>query len=200
MDGVPIYTIGYGNRSVEEFVALLQHYHIQYLVDVRSQPYSRYSPAFSRNLLVQYLQQQSIDYLFMGDTLGGRPADATCYVDGKVDYSRVCTKAFYQQGIQRLRTAWEKQLRVVLLCAEAKPQECHRSKLIGNTLFEQQIAVAHIDEMGECKTQPEINQLLLGGQPTLFEDVPAVELSGKLGRARARAHKKRHLPQADQLD
>jgi uncharacterized protein (DUF488 family) len=193
MDAVPIYTIGYGNRSVEEFSALLQRYHIQYVVDVRSQPYSRYSPAFSQKLLMQHLQQQSIDYLFMGDTLGGRPADATCYVDGKVDYSRVCTKAFYLQGIQRLRVAWEKQLRVVLLCAEAKPQECHRSKLIGNTLFEQQIPVAHIDETGECKTQPEVNHVLLGGQPTLFEDIPAVELSGKMGRAR----KKRPLPPTD---
>jgi uncharacterized protein (DUF488 family) len=96
----------------------------------------------------------------------------------------VGTKAFYLQGIQRLRTAWEKQLCVALLCAEAKPQECHRSKLIGNTLFEQGIAVAHIDETGECKTQQAINQTLLGGQPSLFEDISAVELSGKVGRAR----------------
>lgn len=196
MESIPIYTIGYGNRSVEEVISILQRYSIQYVVDVRSQPYSRYSPAFSQKLLMQHLQQQSIDYLFMGDSLGGRPVDATCYVDGKVDYSRVCTKAFYLQGIQRLCVAWEKQLHVVLLCAEAKPQECHRSKLIGNTLFEQQIAVAHIDEMGECKTQPQVNQILLGGQPTLFEDIPAVELSSKMGRARARV--KRPLPQPDQ--
>lgn len=196
MESIPIYTIGYGNRSVEDFISLLQHYHIQYVVDVRSQPYSRYSPAFSQKMLLQHLQQHNIDYLFMGDTLGGRPADATCYVDGKVDYSRVCRKAFYLQGIQRLRVAWSKQLRVVLLCAEAKPQECHRSKLIGNTLFEQQIEVAHIDEMGECKTQSEVNHVLLGGQPTLFEDIPAVELSSKMGRARARI--RRPLPQADQ--
>jgi uncharacterized protein (DUF488 family) len=194
MESVPIYTIGYGNRSLEEFIALLQRYQIEYVADVRSQPYSRRSPAFSKKSLVPCLQQQSIGYLFMGDLLGGRPADVTCYVDGKVDYSRVCAKAFYQQGIQRLCLAWEKQLHVVLLCAEAKPQECHRSKLIGNTLFEQHITVAHIDETGECKTQQEINQVLMGGQPTLFEDIPAVELSGKVGRAR----KKRSLPHIDQ--
>jgi hypothetical protein len=44
--------------------------------------------------------------------------------------------------------------------------------------------VAHIDETGGCKTQQAINQSLLGGQPSLFEDIPAVELSGKVGRAR----------------
>jgi uncharacterized protein (DUF488 family) len=194
MQSVPIYTIGYGNRSIEEVLALLQRYQIEYVIDVRSQPYSRYSPAFSKIPLEQYLQQHSINYLFMGNELGGRPEDATCYVAGKVDYSRVCTKAFYQQGVQRLRIAWEKQLRVVLLCAEAKPQECHRSKLIGNTLAEQHITVAHVDETGECKTQLEVNRVLLGGQLTLFEDIPAVELSGKVGRAR----KKRSFPPVDQ--
>ena len=45
---VPIYTIGHGSRSLEEFVSLLQNYQIQYLIDVRSQPYSRYVPHFSK--------------------------------------------------------------------------------------------------------------------------------------------------------
>jgi uncharacterized protein (DUF488 family) len=184
MEHVPIYTIGYGNRSVDEFIALLLRYHIEYIIDVRSQPYSRFSPDFAKRTLEARLQQQNINYVFMGNLLGGRPEDKACYVDGRVDYAIVVTKAFYLQGIQRLRTAWEKQLRVALLCAEAKPQECHRSKLIGNTLFEQGIAVAHIDETGGCKTQQAINQSLLGGQPSLFEDIPAVELSGKVGRAR----------------
>ncbi len=35
---IPIYTIGYGNRSIEDFVKLLQDYDIKFLVDVRSQP------------------------------------------------------------------------------------------------------------------------------------------------------------------
>lgn len=197
MERVPIYTIGYGNRSMQAFIDLLLRYRIEYVIDVRSQPYSRYSPNFSKKVLEQHLQQQDIHYLFMGDTLGGRPADESCYIDGRVDYSRVRTKTFYQQGIQRLQTAWEKQLRVALLCAEIKPQECHRSKLIGNTLFEQQIAVVHIDENGECRTQEAVNQTLLGGQPGLFDDIPVVELSGKVGRAR----KKRPLPQqSDRLD
>src|SRR5690348_7267194 len=127
MERVPIYTIGYGNRSMQAFIDLLLRYRIEYVIDVRSQPYSRYNPEFSKKALEQHLQQQGIHYLFMGDTLGGRPADESCYIDGRVDYSRVRTKTFYLQGIQRLRTAWEKQLRVALLCAEIKPQECHRS-------------------------------------------------------------------------
>lgn len=172
MTGVPIYTIGYGNRSIEQFIALLKQYEIAYVVDVRSQPYSRYSPQFSKDALEQQLKLHAMRYMFMGDTLGGRPKDETCYVNGKVDYERVREKQFYQDGIARLRTAWEKQLRVVVMCSELRPQECHRGKLIGNTLFsgEPQIEVQHIDEHGNVRRQADINDEVIGGQPSLFAE------------------------------
>ena len=65
------------------------------------------------------------------------------------------------------------------MCAEIKPQECHRSKLIGNSLHDHNIDVAHIDEEGALKTQEWINQILvghqLGQQLSLFDEdeVPA---------------------------
>jgi len=181
---VPIYTIGHGNRSLEDFLTLLQRYEIDYVIDVRSQPYSRYMPHFSRPALEQSLKVCYIHYIFMGDVLGGRPQDESCYRNAKPQYDIICTKPFYLQGIARLRTAWEKQLRVALLCSEAKPEACHRSKLIGNTLIEQQILVSHIDENGFCKEQQTVNMLLTGGQQLLFEDLSPMEASGKIGRAR----------------
>jgi uncharacterized protein (DUF488 family) len=180
----PIYTIGHGNRSLEAFLELLQRYGINHVIDVRSQPYSRYIPHFSRAALEQSLNEHHIQYVFMGDTLGGRPKDANCYRDGKPQYDIIRAKPFYQQGIARLRVVWEKQLCVALLCSEAKPQECHRSKLIGNTLVERQIQVSHIDENGYCKDQQAINMLLTGGQQLLFEDLSPIEAIGKIGRAR----------------
>jgi uncharacterized protein (DUF488 family) len=183
---IPIYTIGHGNRTLEEFISLLQRYEIAFVIDVRSQPYSRYTPHFSRDALQASLQEQQMRYVFMGDALGGRPEDEQCYVNGKPEYAIIKTKPFFLQGIERLRTAWEKQLRVALVCSEAKPQDCHRSKLISNTLVEQGIAVAHIDERGLCKDQAEINNLLTGGQQLLFADLSPVDVSGKIGRARKR--------------
>lgn len=167
---VPIYTIGYGNRSIEEFTRLLQKYGIRYLIDIRSRPYSRFNPDFSKNTLEKKLRQLGIRYVFMGDTLGGRPADSSCYVDDRVDYTKVREKAFYRNGIGRIQTAWEKQLCVALMCSESKPHECHRSKLIGDTLVHEEIDVAHIDESGEIKNQDEIIQFLTGAQPPLFAD------------------------------
>ena len=141
MSRVPIYTIGYGNRSIEDFVKVLQQYGIKFLVDIRSQPYSKFHPDFSKEALEKRLKQYGMQYVFMGDALGGRPKDSACYLNGKVDYAKVREQAFYQKGISYLRTAWEKQLCIALMCSEAKPQECHRSKLIGDTLIGQGIDV-----------------------------------------------------------
>ncbi len=172
MSNVPIYTIGYGNRTIEQFVELLKQYEIAFVVDVRSQPYSRYNQSYSKDALEKQLKLHNIRYIFMGDTLGGRPKDETCYVNGKVDYEKVREKQFYKDGIERLCTAWEKQLRVAVMCSELRPQECHRGKLIGNTLSsgEPEIDVEHIDEQGNVRKQAEINDEVIGGQPSLFAE------------------------------
>ncbi len=42
------------------------------------------------------------------------------------------------------------------MCSESKPQDCHRSRLIGITLSETQLEVQHIDEKGQLKNQKEV--------------------------------------------
>ena len=165
---IPIYTIGYGSRSIEEFIEQLHVYKIAYLIDVRSAPYSRYKPEFSKLPLANTLEQHGIRYVFMGDTLGGRPDDETCYVNGKVDYEKVKTTEAYQRGIQRLHAAFLQQQSIVLMCSEGKPETCHRCKLIGATLTNEEIAVIHIDEDGEQLTQEQVIERLTGGQLSMF--------------------------------
>jgi uncharacterized protein (DUF488 family) len=166
----PIYTIGYGARSVEELAAVLHSLGIEYVLDVRSSPYSRFKPEFSKEALEAALKAQGLRYVFMGDSLGGRPEDPACYVEGKVDYARVQDKPFYQAGIKRLETAHAQGRRVVLLCSEGKPEECHRTKLIGATLAARGIPVAHIDENDELCTQAEVLARIEGAQLTLFDE------------------------------
>ncbi len=147
-----IYTIGYGNRNIGDFIELLKLYHIAYLVDVRSQPYSKNNLEFSKTRLEKNLSENSIRYVFMGDTLGGRPADRSCYDESdRVLYDEVRNRPFYQAGIERLKDAWNQKLPIALMCAELRPEECHRSKLIGITLQQEQIEVIHIDENGALK-------------------------------------------------
>ena len=167
---IPIYTIGYGSRSIEQFVEVLQRYKIAYLVDVRSAPYSRYKPEFSKVELANKLQRHGIRYLFMGDTLGGRPNDENCYdEDGSVDYEKVKTMQFYADGIDRIRTAFFQKEHVALMCSEGKPEECHRSKLIGVTLTNKKILVTHIDENDTKQSQADVINRLLSSQLSLFE-------------------------------
>ena len=164
----PIYTIGYGSRSIAEFIEVLHQHEIAYLIDVRSAPYSRYKPEFSKAALAKELEQHGIRYVFMGDTLGGRPDDETCYVNGKLDYEKVKEREYYQRGIERLHAAFSQQHAVVLMCSEGKPEECHRCKLIGATLTTQKIPVIHIDENDEQVTQENVIERLTGGQLSIF--------------------------------
>lgn len=165
---VPIYTIGYGARSVEQLLAVLKAQQIAFVIDVRSAPYSRYKPEFNKEALQREIQTHQIRYTYMGDTLGGRPNDPDCYTDDKVDYDKVRQKEFYQQGIRRVQQAFTQQLRVVLLCSEGKPEICHRSKLIGETLTELGIPVLHIDENDRLLDQAAVIARLTAGQLSLF--------------------------------
>jgi uncharacterized protein (DUF488 family) len=174
---IPLYTIGYGARAIEQFLDALQRYDVAYLIDVRSSPYSRFKPDFSRQPLEAHLRRAGIRYVYLGDALGGRPDDQSCYhSDGKVDYAKVAERDFYRTGIDRLVSAHEQGLAVAIMCSEGKPENCHRSKLIGKTLAGRGIPVAHIDENDELIGQDEVLLRLTGGQPSLFGDelLPAV--------------------------
>jgi len=100
----------------------------------------------------------------MGDTIGGRPKDTSCYSDdGEVDYETVITKEFFRNGIGRLKTAYHKGISAAIMCSESKPCECHRSKLIGRVLTADNIVLEHIDEKGKLKDQSTvINELNKG--------------------------------------
>ena len=162
---IPIYTIGYGSRSIEQFIEVLQQHEIAYLIDVRSAPYSRYKPEFSKEALEAKLQQHRIRYVFMGDTLGGHPDDEACYdAKGQVDYEKVKDTEVYQRGIERLQTAFAQQQCIALMCSEGKPEHCHRSKLIGASLTTQDLPVIHIDEYDEQQTQDDVIERLTKGQ------------------------------------
>jgi uncharacterized protein (DUF488 family) len=164
-----LYTVGYGARSIDEFLALLEEWEVAFLLDVRSRPYSRYKPDFSKDALERHLKGRGIRYVFMGDTLGGQPDDPDCYTgDGKVDYEVCRQKPFFQEGLARLQAAWQQGHKAVLMCSEGKPEQCHRSKMIGPSLVEAGVPVIHIDENDQPLSQEAVMMRVIGGQPSLF--------------------------------
>jgi uncharacterized protein (DUF488 family) len=165
---VPLFSIGYGARSLEEFLSALVAHQITYVIDVRSAPYSRFKPEFSKDALARTLSLRRVHYVFMGDQLGGQPADAACYVEDKVDYAKLQNQPAFQAGVERLKTVHRQQLRAALLCSEGRPEQCHRSKLIGEVLAKAGSPIQHIDETGQLVSQFEVIRRLTGGQLDLF--------------------------------
>ncbi len=144
-----IFTIGHSNVPIDRFLALLSQEQIEVLVDTRSQPYSRYSPQFNRDSLKTSAQQARIKYLYLGDTLGGRPPEEEYRLpDGKVDYDRLAEAPFYREGLQRLKQEAEIS-RVAIMCSEADYRKCHRYWLITRSLAREGIDVQHILHSGE---------------------------------------------------
>ena len=140
-----IFTIGHSNHSLDRFVRLLSDHGIERLVDVRTAPYSRYSPHFNRESLEAALRQHGIEYVYAGKYLGGRPSDPTCYrrrtlpPDGsdylhEVDYPEVMKRDWFLRGIARL-LALADERRTAIMCSEEDPAACHRHHLIATYLL-----------------------------------------------------------------
>lgn len=166
----PIYSIGHGNRKVETFFAILKEHEIKYLIDVRTNPFSKFSPDFTRARLEEICKAYSVVYLFMGDSLGGKPTSRFCYDEqGHVVYERVMKMPSFISSAERLITAYGKNLKVACMCSELKPCECHRSKMIGEYLRGKGVDMEHIDEKGKLVSQNDvINQVTGGFAQNLF--------------------------------
>ncbi|MGH2544667.1 MAG: DUF488 family protein, partial [Ardenticatenaceae bacterium] len=134
-----IFTIGHSNHSLEAFVELLQRQGIEVLVDVRSQPYSRYASHFGSRSLKEVVAASGMRYVFLGNELGGRPGGAYFYdEEGYVLYGRVAASSLFLEGIARLEQGIES-YRVAIMCSEEDPVGCHRHLLVGRVLRERGI-------------------------------------------------------------
>jgi uncharacterized protein (DUF488 family) len=144
-----IHTVGHSDHTMAAFVDLLRCHGITLVVDVRSQPYSRWAPQFNRETLARDLQDVGIAYRFMGDALGGRPADPTLYDLGqeRPDYQRVERAPAYQAGIDRLLDLARTE-EVAVMCSEGDHCRCHRHLLITQTLLGRDVRVLHIQPDG----------------------------------------------------
>ncbi len=166
----PIHTVGYGGRPIDDFIAMLKSFDIALLVDVRSQPYSRYAPDYQRENLERALDAAGIAYRWMGAALGGRPVQAACYVDGRVNYELVREQRFFQDALAKLRALSLETSPLSIMCAEKKPESCHRMRLVGTALDAAGVSVIHIDAVGEARPHAGVAEAAAGPQLDLFAE------------------------------
>lgn len=155
-----LFTIGHSSHSVERFVDLLKTHGVTALCDVRSSPYSLYTPQFNRESLKDELAKHRIIYLYLGAELGPRSSDPTCYEGGKVQYNRLAAKEIFQQGLGRLQKGMATH-RIALMCAEKDPLTCHRMLLICRNLRGDDIVIRHILEDGALEDNRDTEKRLM---------------------------------------
>ena|SRR5579862_2702125 len=151
-----IMTVGHSNHTREHFLELLRRNSVEVIAEVRSYPYSNYSPQFDRETLKAALEKEGIKYVDLGKELGGRPEGAEFYdADGHVRYDRVAAAGFFKAGVERLEEGAGR-FTVALLCSEEDPGVCHRALLVGRVMRERGCEVEHIRGDGTRQTDSEV--------------------------------------------
>lgn len=178
-----VFTIGHSTHGAEEFRELLTEHNVTAVADVRSSPYSRFNPQFNREKLRADLKGSRVAYVFLGEELGARSEDRSCYIDGKVQYDLLARTTLFQHGLDRVIRGAQR-YRIALMCAEKDPLTCHRCILVARQLVAQQIEVQHILADGRLENHAEaLARLLRELQlPELFR--PRDELVGEAYRVR----------------
>jgi uncharacterized protein (DUF488 family) len=135
------FTIGYGGRRPQEFLALLQQHDVETIVDVRLRPdraaLGVYAQAKSPEKGIQgFLAQGGIQYVSLvelGNIFLGDP-------NWREQYTRLMSLAGHLLAERLVRIPEP----FCLMCAERRVTECHR-QIIAELLVQQGWKVEHID-------------------------------------------------------
>ncbi len=190
-----VFTIGHSTHSIEKFVAMLQKHAITALVDVRSVPYSGRHPQFSKEALAACLSKVGIDYVFLGEELGARPDDPTCFDNDQVDFDRLAARDLFKRGLDQVLEG-SRTRRIALMCAEREPLDCHRTILVCRHLAGHGVRISHILADGSLEDHLQTEARLMritGTEGDLFDRTTRSDLleQAYVKRARQIAHKRR---------
>ncbi|WP_319507090.1 DUF488 domain-containing protein [uncultured Methanolobus sp.] len=135
------YTIGYGNRPVNDFIDMLAENKVTHLVDIRRYPQSTFKD-YDKESLESILPKNGIIYSHSEGVGGMR--DSTY-----VEYMQTDSfRASLVKLIELIREVNEAGGRVILMCAEKSPKSCHRQYL-SVKLEENGLEVIHLVERGQ---------------------------------------------------
>lgn len=152
-----VYTVGHSNRSLVEFLELLERHRIETVVDVRAFPGSRRLPHFGRDQLAPALGARGIDYRHMRDLGGRRRLDPDSPAEVGGAWSNSSFRAYaqhshtdaYRAALAELLTLAERTA-VAIMCSEAVPWRCHRW-LVSDTLLAAGAQVLHVIDPGPAR-------------------------------------------------
>lgn len=146
-----IYTLGHSTRTLEEFIEILKVYEIIFVVDVRRYPRSSKYSHFNRENLKEVLAKNGIEYVWLGEMLGGMRKARKYKGKPWGGYLEHMETEEFKKGLDILIDL-AKRGTTAILCAEKLYFKCHRL-LISLKLIELGFAVIHIIEKNKVYEQ-----------------------------------------------
>lgn len=147
-----VFTIGTDHRKQFDFTRILWKFGIQVVFDVRRMPEAQ-EEHFRRDGLQSTCAAQGMDYIYLGNELGGPiREDLRSWISGDE----------FKRGLSIIRNKAAKRV-CCILCAERLPEHCHR-RHIAELLTKDGIEVVHIlDENEVLNPRPAAPRPAAGG-------------------------------------
>lgn len=164
-----IYSIGYSGYKddLSSFLGELSKRQIDVLIDVRSVPYSKAFPEFDRECLNNTLLSCKIVYRNYAKEFGAKQLDADLYSDitnsniKQIDYEIVRKSKIFRQGVDKVLQVLRSNHKIVFMCSEKDPLDCHRAMLICYAFnHDYNITARHIVPNKMDETQKELEERL----------------------------------------
>lgn len=157
-----LYSIGCSTRTICDFINILKKYHIKVVADVRSVPYSRFTPQYNAEFLKKELLKNKIRYGSFAKEFGARRDEDFVYLNNTVDFNKVMSLQVFKDGVNRIRHGLEQGYSIALMCTEYDPLDCHRLSLVSRGIKKiSGISTKHIYELNKIRSTEELEDEIL---------------------------------------
>lgn len=156
-----IYTIGYSCFKIEDFINILKKYRITCVVDVRSNPNSKFFEDYNQINLEKVLKANGIIYRSYKNEFGARQEDERYHKDGYLNFKEYAKSKQFLEGVQKIKAGMNLNYVFVLMCAEKDPSTCHRNIMVAREFHELGYNVKNILADGSYELQESIEKRLV---------------------------------------
>lgn len=131
-------------------------------MDVRSTPFSKFSPQFNKDELKKFLNKYGVYYIHMGVEFGARREEKNLYTkEGYLDFEKTAESKQFLNGVERISKGIEKNFRIAFMCTEKDPIDCHRNILVAKQFYKRNYDIQNILENGYLESQEHLEKRLL---------------------------------------
>ncbi len=171
-----IFTIGYSCFKIDEFIKILKKYKINSLIDVRSNPNSKFYKDYNQSNLEKVLKMHGIIYRNYKNEFGARQENLKYYRNGYLDFKEYTRSDAFIEGVHKIEAGIKLNYSFAFMCAEKDPSTCHRNIMVAREFYELGYNVKNILSDGSYESQESIEQRLVNqyfpnrSQVTLFSE------------------------------